>query len=338
MTSTPQQWGLHNTGKNLSYESGEGRAGVDMNAEQAWGLITGDRRLKIAVIDTGVDYTHPDLQENMWVNEAEFNGQEGVDDDGNGYVDDIYGYDFANDDGDPMDDHSHGTHCAGIIAATHDPAGIAGLMADVQIVAVKFLSRSGGGSTADAIRSIDYAIKVGVHIMSNSWGGGGHNRALMDAIQAAKDSGILFVAAAGNNGRNNDSRPSYPASYEVENVISVGAMDANGDMASFSNYGAESVDIFAPGVKILSSVIGERYKRFSGTSMATPYVSAALGLLLAVEMNYFKSLMSFGEIKDRLITTSVMESGLQGRARGGRVDTYALLMGEQSDDWAKLSK
>ncbi|MCY4644105.1 MAG: S8 family peptidase [Bacteriovoracales bacterium] len=324
-----RQWALKNTGTNALDVDAEGRAGVDMNAEMAWGITRGDSRLKIAVIDTGVDYNHPDLVDNMWINEAEFHGEEGVDDDGNGFVDDIHGYDFVHNDGDPMDDHSHGTHCAGIIAATHDQTGIAGLMGDVQIVAIKFLGRRGGGSLADAVKSIDYAMKVGVHIMSNSWGGGGFNQALYDAIFAAKEKGILFVAAAGNSNNNNDKRPSYPATYDIENVISVGAMDSSGKRASFSSYGAKTVDIFAPGAKILSSVLGGKYKSYSGTSMATPYVSAALGLLLAMEMNTFESLMSFGEIKDRLIETSIMEPNLEGRARGGRVDTYRLLMDER---------
>ena len=334
----PEQWALNNTGRNrrnpqMGDQSWEGfaeaRPGVDMNAEMAWGVTRGDSRLKIAVIDTGVDYTHPDLMGNMWHNKAEFHGRKGIDDDGNGFVDDIYGYDFANDDGDPMDDHSHGTHCAGIIAATHDQVGIAGLMDDVQIVAIKFLSRGGFGSLANAIKSIDYAIRADVHIMSNSWGGGGYNQALYEAISKAKDQGIVFVAAAGNSSQDMDRSPSYPASYDIENVVSVGAMDSSGRRASFSNYGALGVDVFAPGVKIISSVLNGRYRKYSGTSMATPYVSAAIGLLLSVEMNHFESLMSFEEIMDRLIETSVREDGLRGHSRGGRVDAYRLLVDER---------
>lgn len=342
-----QQWALKNTGEvndppspifeflkelfgiDLGIDTDKGKAGVDMNAEKAWTLMTGDPRLKIAIIDTGVDYTHPDLAGNMWVNKAEANGLPGVDDDQNGFVDDIHGYDFANNDGDPMDRHSHGTHCAGVIAAAHNNKGIVGLMSEVQIVAIKFLGRFGSGDTSDAIKSIDYAIKAGVHIMSNSWGGGLYKQAVFDAITAAKNHGIVFVAAAGNNGKNNDHKAFYPASYDVENIIRVGAISSSGKKASFSNYGAKMVDVFAPGVKILSTVRGGRYKKYSGTSMATPYVSAALGLLLASEMNNSESLMSFGEIRKRLVTTSVPEPGLGNYSlSGGRVDAYRLLLGE----------
>ena len=217
----------------------------------------------------------------MWVNEAEANGEPGVDDDGNGYVDDIHGYDFANDDGDPMDGHGHGTHCAGVIGADHNGDGIAGLMGDVQLVGIKFLTDSGSGDTINAIKSIDYATQVGVHIMSNSWGGGGFSQALKESIERARDAGILFVAAAGNSNSDNDKRPMYPATYDVENIISVGAMDGKGNKSSFSSYGETTVHVFAPGSNILSTVPGDAYRKMSGTSMATPYASAALGMLLA---------------------------------------------------------
>ena len=203
-------WGLHNTGSNEPGGS-TGLAGADINALNAWDITKGSKSVTIAVIDTGVDYNHPDLKDQMWVNTAEKNGTAGVDDDGNGYVDDIYGYDFANNDGDPIDGHSHGTHCSGTIGATHNNGlGVAGVMADVKIMAIKFLSDSGSGSTEGAIKAIDYATKMDVDLMSNSWGGGGRSQALEDAITRAKDAGILFTAAAVNSSTNNDSSPHYP--------------------------------------------------------------------------------------------------------------------------------
>lgn len=314
------QWGLKNTGTNSGGWFSSGKAGEDVNAEKAWGIEQGSRDVIVAVIDTGIDYTHPDLVDNLWVNQAEKNGQPGVDDDGNGYVDDIYGYDFDGNDGDPRDGHSHGTHCAGVIGASHNGTGVMGVMSNVQLMGIKFLSDRGSGETIGAIKSIEYAIKNGANIMSNSWGGGEKSEALQEAIEAARDAGILFVAAAGNESNNNDARPTYPASYEVENVITVGAMDGKGKKASFSNYGATSVHVFAPGVNILSTVKNGGYQKMSGTSMATPMVSGVLGLLLSKEGN-----ISFAEAKKRLLETTVNNGNLGGLSTNGRVDAFNLL-------------
>ncbi|EQC43710.1 S8 family peptidase [Bacteriovorax sp. Seq25_V] len=329
MTSTDsmysKQWGLKNTGTNSGGWFSSGKAGEDVNAERAWEIQKGNKDIVVAVIDTGIDYRHPDLQANLWVNEAEKNGEPGVDDDGNGFVDDVYGYDFANNDADPIDGHSHGTHCAGVIGAAHNGQGVMGVMSKVKLMGIKFLSDSGSGETIGAIKSIEYAIKNGANIMSNSWGGGERSEALKEAIVAAKDAGILFVAAAGNESNNNDSRPTYPASYDVENVITVGAMDGKGNKASFSNYGKESVHVFAPGVNILSTVKNGGYQKMSGTSMATPMVSGVLGLLLSQEEG-----INFSDAKTRLMESTVRNSSLSKFSIDGRVDAFRMLRGERN--------
>ncbi|PIP91762.1 MAG: subtilase [Bdellovibrionales bacterium CG12_big_fil_rev_8_21_14_0_65_38_15] len=317
-----QLWGLNNDGSNEPSRTQPGLSGADIDAFKAWEITKGSRAVKIAVIDTGIDYNHPDLKDNMLVNEAELNGTAGVDDDGNGFVDDIYGYDFANKDGDPMDGHSHGTHCAGTIGAVHDNGvGVAGVMSEVSFVAVKFLSDSGSGSTADAIAAIDYATLRNVDIMSNSWGGGGFSEALKEAIERASDAGIIFTAAAGNSGTNNDQSPHYPSNYDVANVISVAASTAQDDLASFSCYGRRTVHIAAPGHRILSTVKNGGYAVYSGTSMATPHVTGALGLLLAQEGR-----MPVSEVRERLMATSEPVGALRGRTiNSGRLNAYNLL-------------
>ena len=315
------QWGLKNTGLNSGNIFMPGKAGEDLNALPAWEISKGSNEIKIAVIDTGVDYNHIDLKENMMVNELELNGTAGVDDDGNGYIDDVYGYDFANDDGDPMDGHGHGTHCAGVIGASHNDTGIAGVMSNVKILSIKFLADSGSGTTEGAIKSIDYAIKRGVNVMSNSWGGGPYNEALFDAIKAADEAGIVFVAAAGNSRRNNDNIGAYPANYELDNVISVGAMDGSGRKASFSNYGSQKVHVFAPGVNIYSTVQGNSYRKMSGTSMACPHVSGVVGLMLSQTMG-----LTPLEIREKLINSSVENRSLNSYSvSNGRVDAFGAL-------------
>ena len=322
-------WGLVNTGNNepvssRGNSSTSGAAGADINAINAWGITKGSKAIKIAIIDTGVDYNHPDLRANIWTNTAEANGIEGVDDDGNGYIDDIHGYDFANKDGDPMDGNGHGTHCAGTIAAVHDNGiGIAGVMAEAEIVGVKFLTDQGSGSSADAIAAIDYATKIGVDIMSNSWGGGGYSQALKDSIVAANRAGIIFTAAAGNSASDNNTSPHYPSNYEVDNVISVAAHNYNDGLASFSCYGSNTVHVSAPGRNILSTVPNNSYDVYSGTSMATPHVTGVVGLYLAHN----------GTTDPKDLREKLMESSVYGAAygkktiSGGRVDAYNFLTG-----------
>lgn len=318
-------WGLINTGQADSSKA-VGVAGVDIGAEKAWDIQTGNKDLVVAVIDTGIDYTHKDLQGNVWTNEIEANGKPGVDDDGNGFVDDIHGYDFVNRDGDPLDDHGHGSHCSGTIGAKGDDnAGIVGVAWNVKVMGVKFLSKDGSGSLDAAVESINYATKMGVKIMSNSWGGGGYSEILKNAIQAASDKGIVFTAAAGNHSGNNDENPSYPASYNVPNVISVAAVDNKGSLAYFSCFGKTSVHVAAPGVNVFSSIPGG-YDSWSGTSMATPHVTGVVALLLSQEPT-----LTPEEVKTRLVRTSKPLAGLKGKtASNGLVDAFLALTNQQA--------
>ena len=319
-------WGLKNTGANEPDRNGgtsttPGVAGADTDAEKGWAITTGSKKVTIAIIDTGIDYNHPDLKNQIWTNEKEIAGN-GIDDDNNGYIDDIHGWNAFAKNGNPMDGNAHGTHCAGTIGAEHNNGiGVAGVMSDVNLVAVKFLSDEGSGSLADAVVAIDYATKLNVDIMSNSWGGGGFSQALEDSIKAAKNKGILFIAAAGNDSSNNDSRPSYPASYQVDNVISVASHTAQDTISSFSNFGKRSVHVAAPGSNILSSTPNGEYKVFSGTSMATPHTSGVVGLLLS-ETGRLPVL----EVRNRLMATTVPGPAYRKTTQGGgRVNIYNLL-------------
>lgn len=303
-------WGMHNTGQD------GGTPDADIDAPEAWDYQT-TSHVVVAVIDTGVDYNHPDLQDNMWRNPGEIEGN-GVDDDGNGFVDDVYGYDFVNGDGDPMDGHSHGTHCAGTIAGVGDNSvGVAGVCWGAKIMAVKFLSDGGWGSTADAIESVEYATLMGAKISNNSWGGGGYSDALKDAITAAGTAGALFVAAAGNDAVDNDSAPHYPSSYDCASIIAVAASDRNDALTYFSCYGATSVDLAAPGLDILSTIPGDSYDKKSGTSMATPHVAGACALLWGATGDA----MTYEEIRDALYEATDKLPSLAGKcATGGRLN------------------
>ncbi|HEX6853534.1 MAG TPA: S8 family serine peptidase [Candidatus Polarisedimenticolaceae bacterium] len=272
----PELWGMNNTGQT------GGTNDADIDAETAWNVSTGSSNVLVAVIDTGVDYNHPDLAANIWTNPGEIAGN-GLDDDGNGYVDDIHGWDFVNNDGDPFDDNGHGTHCSGTIGGVgNNGIGVAGVNWNVKIMAAKFLSSGGSGSTANAVLAVQYTTMMGVDVTSNSWGGGSFSQTLYDAIAAAGNANIAFVAAAGNNGQNSDTSPAYPAAYNLPNIISVAATDDNDQLASFSNWGAVSVDLAAPGVDVLSTLPGNQYGLLSGTSMATPHVTGAYALVKAV--------------------------------------------------------
>lgn len=316
----PFQWGMNNEGENSPLSNAV--SGVDISLINAWRSSIGNSSIKISIIDTGVDYTHVDLAQNMWTNSEELNGITGVDDDGNGYIDDIHGYNFVDDNGDPLDINGHGTHCAGVIGAISDNnIGIVGVMKHVTMIPIQFLSASGSGTTANAIQSVSYAVKMGSDIISNSWGGGGYSELLKKEIEIAKDEGIIFVVAAGNNGSNNDKKNSFPADYDLENIIVVASHNSAGKLAKSSNYGIENVDIAAPGVLIYSTLPGDKYGYKSGTSMAAPHVSGAIGLILD-----FEGPLSFYYLKSRLNETAVFESSFLGKINsGGRLNIEKFL-------------
>lgn len=285
---------------------------------RAWDASTGSTSIVVGVIDTGVDYAHEDIgAAQMWTNPGEIPGNR-TDDDGNGYVDDVYGADCRNNDGNPMDDHNHGTHVAGTIgAAANNGKGVVGVNWAISIMALKFLSSSGSGWTSDAVECLDYAIAKGAHLTSNSWGGGSYSQALYDAIKRARDHNQLFVAAAGNDGWSTDAvSPHYPSTYDLDNVVSVAATDSHDLLAGFSNYGPMTVDLAAPGVGVLSTVRGNSYASWSGTSMATPHVAGGAALLLARVPG-----ASYRALLDRLYGSVDRLAGLEGKvATGGRLN------------------
>lgn len=309
-----EQWSLTNTGQR------GGKAKADINALLAWEKkSTGSENVVVAVLDSGVDYTHQDLAQNIW--QRPDNIDEYYDED-LGYVDDQYGFDATTNGGDPMDDNGHGTHCAGIIGADgNNGVGIAGINWRVRIMPLKFISRNGSGSTKDAIEAINYVINrkqagVNVRIISASWGSTQNSKALEDVIRAAGEAGILFVAASGNASADADKSPHYPASYDLPNIISVAALDRNDELASFSNYGAKRVHIAAPGVEILSTWLNNDFREASGTSMATPEVAGVAALVLAVEPK-----LSMEDLRARLLNSVDKLPSLSGKvSTGGRLN------------------
>lgn len=332
---------------------------IDNQVKKAWEVsgTMGSEDVVVAVIDTGVDYNHEDLVYNMWRNTAEIPGNN-VDDDGNGYVDDIVGWDFVSNDNLPFDlsvdpmqllfgggNPGHGTHCAGNVAArANNGKGIVGVAPNVKIMALRFLSEKGQGTTAGAIKSIKYAVDNGAQILSNSWGSIGddpndpNTQALKDAIQYSQDNNALFIAAAGNGkqgvGYDNDtdSQPAYPASYDHEVIISVAALDVENQLGPFSNWGNRTVDMGAPGVKVYSTVPGNVYQdtifdkfgitvTWDGTSMATPHVAGAAALYLSANPS-----ADWRQIKEALMSSTTPISALNGKAvTGGKLNVLKLM-------------
>jgi large repetitive protein len=276
-------WGLNNTGQTIN--GSPGTPDADIDAPEAWNVTTGSSNVTVAVIDTGVDWSHPDLSSQIWVNPGEnCSGcrNDGIDNDHNGFVDDWHGWDFANNDNNPTDDHGHGTHVSGTIgAAGNNGVGVAGVNWNVRIMPVKFLNAQGSGTDANAVSAVLYAAQNGADVMNNSWADNVYSQALADAITVADQHNSLFIAAAGNNGTDNDSSPTYPASYDMPNVVAVAATDNTDNRAFFSNVGRRSVDLGAPGVDIYSTWPGGGYQYLSGTSMATPHVAGAAALAKA---------------------------------------------------------
>jgi len=307
------QWALNNQGQD------GGKEHADIDALKAWLVTQGSDKVVVAVLDSGVDYTHKDLVANMWLRPDNIPQYA---DDQLGTFDDMHGFDADANIGDPMDDNGHGTHCAGIIGAEGDNnEGIAGVNWKVQIMPLKFLGRGGFGSTKNAIEAINYAIDrkkkgVNVRVISASWGSTSRSKALEDAIRAAGDAGILFVAAAGNASSDNDKRPHYPSNYDLPNVISVAALDRTDQLASFSNYGAKTVHIAAPGKDIISCWLNDDYRGASGTSMATPHVSGVAALILSQSPN-----LSVQKLRERLLSSVDKLDNLQGKvSSGGRLN------------------
>lgn len=295
--------------------SGDGSAGVPA----AWDRATSCA--PVAVLDSGVQYGHPDLADNVWHNPDEVKGN-GKDDDKNGYVDDYYGVDLVDGSGSASDENGHGTHVSGIIGGRGNNAtGIAGLCWSVHIVAVKFLNARGKGSTSDAIDGIRYAVRRGVKVINGSFGSSAKSEALEDAVDYAKDKGVLLVFAAGNDGDDVERDPIYPASYPDGNILAVASITSRGELADYSNFGATSVDLGAPGDAIWSTYPTSSYKKLSGTSMASPLVAATAALLRKRDTS-----LTYGQLRTAIRTTVEKTSALSGKTvTGGKLDVEAAL-------------
>ena len=311
-----QLWGLRNTGQGVNGTTGTARA--DIQAEPAWSVTTGTSNVVVGVVDTGIDYTHPDLAANVWSNPGGIGG----------CAVGTHGKNAITGSCDPLDDNNHGSHVSGTIgAAGNNGLGVFGVNWTTSIMGLKFLDASGSGTTAGAIGAIDFAVQakiagVNVRVLSNSWGGGGFSQALLDEINKANANDILFVAAAGNASANIDAAPSYPASYQTPNMIAVAATDQKDALASFSNYGATSVHLGAPGTNILSTVIGGTYAYYNGTSMATPHVSGAAALILAV------STLTTAQLKSTVLNSVDPDPALAGSTvTGGRLNVCKAIPG-----------
>lgn len=314
----PKLYGLHNQGQT------GGTPDADIDAPEAWTIQNGrtqeQRGPIVAVIDTGVDYRHEDLQGNMWTNPGEIPG-DGIDNDRNGVVDDVHGYNAFSDTGDPMDRQGHGTHVAGTIGAQgNNGKGVVGVSQNANIMAVKIFNDSGRTNAAAIIRGIQYADQMGARLANNSWGGGAPNVGIKAAFAESR---AMHLVAAGNDGKNNDLRPSYPANYDLPNIISVAATDHQDKLARFSNYGQE-VDLAAPGVNTFSTVPGDGYRSMSGTSMATPHVTGAAALVVS----QFPEI-SNDELRSRLLENVDTKPQLEGRVlTNGRLNVANALMAQ----------
>lgn len=320
-----QLWGLNNTGQIAGGVAGA--AGADIDAESAWNVTTGSASVVVGVIDTGIDYNHPDLQANIWSNP----GGKGNAACSTG----THGFNAITGTCDPSDDHGHGTHVAGTIGAVgNNGLGVVGVNWTASIMGLKFLDAYGYGSTADAIEAIDFAVQakiegVNVRVLSNSWGGGPFSKALFDEINKASEHDVLFVAAAGNDSVNNDLYPHYPSSYPAANMISVAATDNRDGMAYFSNYGPTTVHLGAPGVSVLSTIRGSSYGTKSGTSMATPHVAGVAALVLAASPS-----LTTAQVKSAILGNTDSLPSLAGKTiTGGRLNAAKAVGAPASPDF-----
>lgn len=310
----PQDWGLN------QYNN------IDIDAPEAYGVTLGSPNVIVAVVDTGIDLTDPDFAGKIWTNP--------VNDAAEGYPDDVHGWNFVSDDNDVQDDNGHGTHVSAIIAAQgNNDYGIVGVAPAVQIMPLKFLDENGNGSTANAVSAIYYAVEHGARVINASWGGVQAYSPLADAIAFADAHNVVFVTAAGNNGTDNDVVPSYPASYVQPNELSVAAIDQNGALASFSNYGAATVNLAAPGVNIVSevptSIVSSGLESLSGTSMSAAYVSGVAALVASVDPAF-----SAVQIVQRIDSTVKILPSLEGTTiTGGMVDAYNAVTGDTPTVW-----
>jgi subtilisin family serine protease/subtilisin-like proprotein convertase family protein len=305
-----EQWAYHNVFT----------PSATINAPAGWDTITGSGTTIVAVIDTGIDYTHPDLAANMWHNPGEIAGN-GLDDDHNGYVDDVYGYNFVANNGNVMDDNGHGTHVAGIIGAVgNNGIGVTGVAWHIKLMALKFMDASGHGATSDALRALNYAVQMGAYISNNSWTSPASDPALEAGIRNAGAVGQIYVAAAGNAGLNIDINHTYPASYNSDNVVAVAALDSGNHLPGWSNWGPNTVAIAAPGSGIYSTLPGNRYGYMSGTSMAAPFVTGALALVHELHPDW-----NYRQVIAQVVDTADPLPSLTGKIRGGKLDLAAAL-------------
>ena len=316
-----QEWGLHNRGQAVA--GGSGPAGVDIDAPQAWSVETGNDALRIAVVDTGIQLDHPGLESNIWRNPGESGGgreSNGIDDDRNGYADDVRGWDFVEDDRDATDANGHGTHVAGTLAATgNNSFGISGVVWQASLIPVRVLGANGSGSVSDLVSAYRYAARSGARVVNVSVTGGAFSQAEYDAIAAAPNT--LFVVAAGNNASDNDSRGAYPCDHDLPNVVCVAAIDRQDRLAAFSNYGARQVDLAAPGVDVTSTWPGGGWAVMNGTSMATPLTAGVAALLLGLDGG-----TTVAGLRARLLAGVRPVAGLAGRvATGGRLNAAGAL-------------
>ena len=328
-------WGLNNTGQNVN--GTVGKAGADIDAVQAWDKTTGTPNVIVAVIDSGVLTSHPDLAANIWVNPGEIPGN-GIDDDLNGFIDDVNGWDFVFNDSTPDDENGHGTHVAGTIAAVgNNKIGVTGVSWNAKIMVLRAFDKDGFGTVAAEINSIMYASSKGAHVINCSWGGPGFSQSLKDAIDASP---AVVVCASGNGGNdsigdNNDSIPHYPSGYSSANIIAVAATDQGDELAYFSNYGPTTVDVAAPGVNILSTWNDGDYQYLQGTSMSTPHVSGLAALLWGYSGSSASQnrLLAAGDIISRIRSTVDPLPSLSGLiASGGRINADKALGGSGEDD------